>query len=135
MEINSATSAANVTTSDQVGLNGLTSESFMRLLIAQLQNQDPTEPVGNEELLNQISMMRNLQSNIELSDALKSISSNQNLSTAATFIGKSVTGTTSDRESLTGVVDRAFLANGEAFVGIGGQSIAIGEITSVNLAE
>ena len=117
---------------DKVGFAGLTSETFMKLLITQLQNQDPLEPVGNDELLSQISAMRNLQSNIEMSDALKAVTVNQRLSTAATFIGKTVTGTDADNERVAGVVDRAFVRDGQAFVGIGDVEVALDGIESVN---
>lgn len=101
---------------DKTGFNALTSEDFLKLLVTQLQNQDPTAPVGNEELLNQLSQMRSLQSNIELGDAMKAITTNQNLSTAAGFIGKTVSGTDIAGKALTGVVDKAFLTDGVAYV-------------------
>ena len=120
---------------DQIGFGGLNSETFMRLLITQLQNQDPLEPVGNEELLNQLSMMRNLQANIELGEALKAITTNQQLSTAATYIGREITGVDTAGDGLTGIVDRAFLREGEAFVAVGGREVALGEVTSISLSD
>lgn len=119
----------------QVGFNGLNADSFMKLLIAQLQNQDPTEPVTNEQLLNQISTMRNLQSNIELSDVLKSIASNQQFSAAASFIGKSVTAATPNGDPVTGIVDRVFLRDGKPFVGFGPYEFSVDQILSITLPE
>ena len=93
MDVTSTSATAvKVVDKDKTGFNALTSEDFLKLLITQLQNQDPTAPVGNEELLGQLSQMRSLQSNIELSSSLKTTSANQNLSTAASYIGKQVTG-------------------------------------------
>jgi flagellar basal-body rod modification protein FlgD len=115
----------------QTGFAGLNSETFMKLLITQLQSQDPLEPMGNDELLSQISMMRNLQANIELGDAMKSITSNQQLSTAATFIGKTVTGVAADDSEVSGVADRAFLRDGLAYVGIGQAEVPLSQITTV----
>lgn len=128
----SSSSDINFVERDQVGFAGLTSGDFMRLLIVQLQNQDPTEPVGNDDLLNQLAMMRNLQSNIELADALKSITSSQELSNASTYIGKTITGTNLNLEQVTGVVDRAFIADGETFVGIGTNKIGLKQVESVS---
>mgnify|MGYP000918992520 CR=1 FL=1 len=90
----SSTSGTAVKTvdKDKVGVAGLTSDSFLKLLITQLQNQDPTAPMSNEELLNQLSQMRSLQSNIELSDMLKTQASNQQVTAGAAFLGKVVTG-------------------------------------------
>ncbi|MBW3538924.1 MAG: flagellar hook capping protein [Planctomycetes bacterium] len=128
-----AATSVPVVDRQQIGFGGLTSDTFMKLLIAQLQNQDPLEPVGNEELLSQISMMRNLQSNIELGEAMKSITTNQQLSTAATFIGRAVSGTDKDNNPVSGVVDRAFLRDGAAFVAVGSAEMPVNSIASVGV--
>lgn len=125
--------AVPVTDKDKVGFNGLTSDAFMKLLIAQLQNQDPTEPMGNDELLQQISSMRNLQANIELSDTLKTFSQNQQISTGAAFLGTKVTGTTSSNREVTGIADRVFVREGQTYLGIGTEEVAISKVTGVAL--
>ena len=119
---------------DRTGFNALTSEDFLKLLVTQLQNQDPTEPVGNEELLNQLSQMRSLQSNLELGEAMKAITTNQNLSTAAGFIGKTVAGTDLEGAALTGVVDRAFLTDGVAYVRVNGSPMRLDAVLEVREA-
>lgn len=130
-----ATSGATGTTGQVVdrsktGFNGLSADDFMKMLITQLQNQDPSEPMTNAELLNQISMMRNLQSNIELSDTLKSISTGDQLTTAAGLIGRLVNVTTSE-EPQAGVVDRAFLRDGKAYVGFGDKEALLSDVSEV----
>ncbi len=131
---NVGNSAPVAAASNESSFSTLDSQAFIRLLIAQLQNQDPTEPLGNEELLSQISMMQGLQSDVELAAVLKSFSTSQQLSQAATLIGKSVTGTSLSNQEVTGIVERAFVKEGEAFVAIGGEEIPINNVTSVNLA-
>lgn len=116
---------------DKTGFNALTSEDFLKLLVTQLQNQDPTAPIGNEELLNQLSMMRSLQSNLELGEAVKSVTANQNLSMAAGFIGRGIIGTLEDGTAISGMVDSAFLADGDAYVKVGGQSVSLKNVTDV----
>ena len=130
----SSGSNVNLVEPDEVGFAGLSADDFLKLLIVQLQNQDPTEPVGNDELLNQLATMRNLQSNIELGEAIESITSNQQLSTAASFIGKTISGTTNHQESVTGVADRAFLRDGIAYVSIGENEVPLSHVTSVEQA-
>jgi flagellar basal-body rod modification protein FlgD len=136
MDIASLTAGSNVEIADpeQTGFGGLTSDTFMRLLITQLQNQDPLEPVGNEELLSQLSMMRNLQANIELGEALQSITTNQQLSTAATYIGREIIGIDTQQATISGIVDRAFLRDGQAFIGIGNREIALANVSAVSAA-
>lgn len=130
-----STQGPQTVASDSTGFNSLKSEDFLKMMIVQLQNQDPLEPTGNEELLNQISQMRSLQSSIELSDALKSATTQQMLSSAASLIGKSVTGTITGSDgkatTLDGTVERAFLKGGKAFVGLPGGELPVENISSV----
>lgn len=136
MAVNSVGSSSQpqIVDKDKIGFNGLTSDTFMKLLIAQLQNQDPTQPVGNEELLQQLSSMRNLQSNIELSATLKGLASNQQVSAGAAFLGKRVTGLNADRVEVTGVADRVFLRDGSLVLGMGRDEVKVSDVTGVRLS-
>lgn len=126
--------AVNVIDRDQAGFSGLTAESFMKLLITELQNQDPTEPLGNEELLGQLSSMRELQSNVELSDTLKAMTAGQGLTQAAGLIGKEIEGQDGSQAPVAGVVDRAFVREGKAYVGVGGFELPVSAISNVQQA-
>jgi len=141
MSVGSTTSSGSTTIdSSRTGFNGLTADDFFKLLIAQLQNQDPSEPVGNEELLAQLSTMRNLQSNIELGEVLKKLSTSldsqnadygQKLSVAASYIGQSVT-----LDDLTvGRVEHAFLEGGQTFIGVNGVDVPLSRVIAVNSSE
>ena len=49
----------------------LKTEDFIKMMITQLQNQDPLEPAKNQELLAQMSQIGQLQSANALQDSLK----------------------------------------------------------------
>ena len=119
----------------EAGFNGLNSETFLKLLITQLQNQDPSEPVSNEALLSQISQMQSLQSNIELSDTLEQLATSQSAtsftSAAASFIGKEVTALDNDGQTITGTVDRAVFKDGNTLIGIGDIEIPIENVQAI----
>lgn len=140
MAVTSAAAASGTNTNttvdrNKVGFGGLTSNDFMKMLIAQLQNQDPTAPVSNEELLNQLTTMRNLQSNIELGDAMKEITSNQQLTTAAGFIGKSIKGKRTDSgATVEGVVDKVYTKEGKAYLTVGSSEIPLSDVSEVTKA-
>jgi len=112
----------NVVDADKTGFNGMTSETFMKLLITQLQNQDPTEPFDNEAMLNQISQMRTLSANLELESTLKNISLGQQLTNAAAFLGKEVTAKV-DNKDVTGVVQRVSVQDGKTQLDLGSGTI------------
>lgn len=120
-------------TRDQVGFAGLDSQAFLTLLITELKSQDPLDPMRNEEMLNQLSMMRNLQSNIELGETLKSITQGQQLTTAAALIGRSVSALASGSQEVTGIVDRVFIRDGKTYLGVGGDEFELGQVRAVRL--
>jgi flagellar basal-body rod modification protein FlgD len=118
----------------KTGFNSLTSEDFLKMLVTQLQNQDPSEPVGNDELLNQLSMMRSLQSNLELGEAMKAVTTNQTLATASSFIGKTIKGLDAAGNAVNGRVDSAFMSEGKAFVRVGGVTLPLTNVSEVAAA-
>lgn len=133
MNVNGTSSNSNTATVDpnKTGFAGLTSETFLKLLITQLQNQDPTEPFDNEALLNQVSQMRTLTANLELEETLKAISLGQQLTNATGFIGKTVTAKVDGKE-VFGTVQRALVEDGETFLDIGDdQRISLGDVIGV----
>jgi len=137
---NAASLLTGASTSNSAGstnrssFGALTANDFMKMLITELQTQDPTQPMKNENLLTQLSTMRNLQANVELSDAMQAITTNQQLATAANFIGKLVAGTDDQSNPITGKVDRAFLHNGTAYVGIGDNKLALSNVSTVSIS-
>ena len=137
MQITSTPSTASkstVTDPSKAGFNALNSQDFLKLVLTQLQNQDPTAPTDNAALLNQLSSIRSLQSNIELEDSLKSLSLNQQLSQGAAFIGKNITGVDDNQKQVSGLVDHISVRDGKTFVGFGNQEIQVDQITGVNAA-
>src|SRR4051812_42152152 len=51
----------------------LKAQDFIKMMVTQLQNQDPMEPAKNSELLAQMSQIGQLQSSTSLNESLKSM--------------------------------------------------------------
>jgi len=129
----SSSAPATTNSSTLNGFAALTSQDFLKMLIVELKNQDPTQPVSNSELLQQLSQMQALQSNVELKDTLSNFASNSQISSGASFLGKTVTGTNSQNQTVTGVADRVFQDNGTLMIGIGSDSVSVANITGVSI--
>ncbi|MDA1053687.1 MAG: flagellar biosynthesis protein FlgD [Planctomycetota bacterium] len=115
----------STTKSDQQGsgLNEVDVDQFLGLLIAELQNQDPLDPMKNSELVQQISQIRTISATNQLTDTLTSVLLGQNTATASSLIGKRVTALTDDAENVEGVVTRASVTVNDG--GDGGRTIRI----------
>jgi len=97
--LNTASDAGPVATGSQ--LAGISGEDFINILVKQLQYQDPFEPMGNAEMVAQLSTIRELEMNTRLSAKLEQITDQQRYGSAAALIGKYVQGSVSDAEGNT----------------------------------
>lgn len=79
------------TSSATPSVGGLTADDFFKLLIAQLTNQDPLEPTSNQELMEQISAIRDIDLSTTLVESLKTLTGQQRFAAAPALIGKYVT--------------------------------------------
>ena len=101
-------------------------------MVAELQNQDPTNPMSNTDMLSQIGQMRSITSNDRLSSSIESMALGQSLTTAASLIGKIVTGTSAGGLSVEGKVDMVTVENGVPKLHVGTSVVDIGSVTAIN---
>jgi flagellar basal-body rod modification protein FlgD len=89
--LNAATSAEYVSSSTTKDSTVLDKDDFMTLLLVELQNQDPTEPMDSEKILSQTSQLATLEAsentNKALADLAASLGNSQQFSTISA-IGK-----------------------------------------------
>ncbi|MFI4875508.1 MAG: flagellar hook assembly protein FlgD [Blastopirellula sp. JB062] len=89
------------------GLQDLNMDQFLQLMIAELQNQDPMEPMKNSEMLEQIGQIRNITATEQLSTTLTNVLDGQNILSATTLIGGQVQALTDEGDVVFGVVTGA----------------------------
>ena len=89
----------------------LDSQDFMNIMITELTNQDPFEPMKNQDLLNQISTIQQLQSSQNMAKSFEkligrydSLLMRQELGTASGMIGELISGNTANGEFALGKV-------------------------------
>lgn len=86
---------------------------FLDLMLTELQNQDPLNPMDNQEMLNTISQIREISANDRLSETLDSVLLGQNVATATGLIGTEVEGLTADGRRVNGAVQNVAINDGE----------------------
>lgn len=85
---------SNKKTTDNTGNSSLDKDTFLKLLIAQLQNQDPTSPMDDKEFISQMAQFSSLEQmqNVSKSiDSLSEVAKQSQLMQYNSFIGKEVT--------------------------------------------
>lgn len=94
VQSNSVYSAAPKSTTH--GFQDLNSEDFFALMIAELQSQDPLKPTDNQQLLNQMSTIRQMEQSTNLNKTLESLAGEQRFGATAGLIGHYVFGSLTD---------------------------------------
>lgn len=132
MEITSATNATAAGASGAKSMSALTTEDFLKMLLSELTNQDPFEPVKNQDLMNQIGSIRNMEMNTQLTATLKNLILRSDLSAAGGLIGKLVAGLSPQREAVAGLVTGVRVADGQVMLELDtGEQINIEDVTRV----
>ncbi len=97
MSVTETSSATTTTTSalaTATGTTDLGEDTFLRLLTTQMQNQDPLEPMSNEEFVSQLAQFSSLEELHGISGALESmylLDASMNNAQMVNLIGQQVT--------------------------------------------
>ncbi len=109
----------------------LTTQDFLKLLVTELANQDPLNPMDNTQLLQQISHLREIQATDLMTATLESVLFGQNFTTANWLMGRNILGLTDDGQYITGIVDRVTLHGKEVKAHVGDHVIDLRNIAEV----
>jgi flagellar basal-body rod modification protein FlgD len=94
-----ATSAASSTAKPALG-----KQDFLKLLMAQLQNQDPLKPVDDTAMIAQMAQFSALEATQQLNATIQQTSNVQTVSSAGALIGKYVQSALPDGTNTSGAV-------------------------------
>jgi len=124
MAINSATSASTIQT------------DYMKLLVTQLQNQDPLEPMSNDQMAAQLAQFSQLEQLESMNSNFAKVLETTEFSYATSLIGKEVSflaqTLTGDIAAVSGTVDRVYKGDdGKISLEAAGYSLVMDDILSV----
>jgi len=93
--------------SGRVASRELGKDDFLKLLMAQMTNQDPTSPMENTEFIAQMAQFTSLEQMTNMSQNFEKMASMINSSEAQSMIGRSVQIDLGAEQTTTGVVEAA----------------------------
>ena len=120
--ITGATAAANTAT--PASKTAVDYQSFLKLLVAQMKNQDPTAPMDSTQYVAQLATFSQVEQSVQVNAKLDQMLQLSALSQADALIGREIT---SADGKITGVVAEVRLTKGGATAVLeGGGEIAVG---------
>jgi len=125
--ITGTTGSTNTTTTSTTSANSnsvLGKDDFLKLLVTQLQSQDPMNPMDDKEFISQMAQFTSLEQ-------MKNMNTSIQMTQATAYIGKQVTWDNEQGVEQTGIVKSVRLVNSEPKIIVGDQSLALTKITSV----
>jgi len=112
--------------------------SFLQLMVTQLQNQDPTSPIDDTAYVSELAQFSSLQQMVNLNTTSTSQAALSQMSTGAGLIGATVTSSQTDSSgtAISGVVSSASVTTDSSgtqtvTVDVGGTSVPITSITQI----
>ncbi|GLG00565.1 hypothetical protein Alches_06040 [Alicyclobacillus hesperidum subsp. aegles] len=132
--------SSNSTSTNTVNPDGqLNENSFLQLLVTQLQNQDPLAPQDNTQMIAQLAQFSALEqmTNIAQTDsqvlsAIQTLASETNLMLAHQLLGTQVTITDSSGQKVQGTVSAVSLSQGSPQVVVNGTSYPITQVVQMS---
>ncbi|MBR2564693.1 MAG: flagellar hook capping protein [Paenibacillus sp.] len=129
-------SAANKATTS-AATKELGKDQFLKILITQLQNQDPMQPMEDKEFIAQMAQFSSVEQLVNISTQLKTL--NQSLGAVSSMIGMEISWISSDKTEKgtlrQGIVDSIIVRDSVQYAKVGKDEIKLDEIIQVNLAK
>jgi flagellar basal-body rod modification protein FlgD len=123
------TSVLNNTPSAQLG-----KDDFLKMLVAQMQNQDPSNPTDDTQMAAQLAQFSSLEQMTNVATSVDKLSATMSVSQSFALIGHDIAYTKSDGSTASGVVDGVSLQNGAAVLDVGGVSVTPDSVVAVGEA-
>lgn len=110
----------------------LQTDDFIKMMITQLQNQDPLNPEKNQDLLAQMSQIGQLQSTTQLQSSIQTMVLQSNLGAAGNLIGKMVQGKDGNGAPLSGLVSSVRVQDNSVYLELdSGQTLQLDHVTEI----
>lgn len=128
------TKATETDASSDLPSKELGRDAFLQLLVLELQNQDPLEPVKNSEMVAQLAQFSSLEQMEALNGSFENLSGNVdqlNFISAQGLLGKYVEGMNGDGEVTTGFVDSVYLDGSIVVLNVDGEIMPMSGVLSI----
>lgn len=114
------------------GFGSLSSEEFTKIIFAELSQQDPLKPNDTSALLEQVSMIRSIESDMDLSESLGDLLNRNEFASSTGLIGQFVGGINDRGERVADLVlSVSRTSDGPVLNLANGSRVSIGQVDEI----
>ncbi len=119
------------TSNPNAGLDNVDINQFLQMMITELQNQDPLNPMQNSEIMQELGQMQQITASNKLTTTLDGVALGQSLSNATSLIGKQIDGIDDSGNPASGVVQKVSVLNNAPKLYVGAQVVSLNNVQDV----
>lgn len=117
----------------KTGSSNLGKDEFLKILVTQLSNQDPTQPLEDKEFISQMATFTSVEQLTNMAGEMKLL--RQSIGFSSALIGKTIgwkqTNSNKEEQAMSGVVDSIKIKDNKQYVLVGENEVPIDQITEI----
>ena len=122
--------------SSSANTESISGTDFLKMLITQLSNQDPMNPMSNQDFSAQMAQFGSLDQLEEMNKNMNNQFAGQSLGLASALIGKKITAIDSKTaDVIEGMVNSVAMINSVPYIDVAGKKVSIYDVTNIALAQ
>jgi flagellar basal-body rod modification protein FlgD len=106
-------------------------DAFLKILVTQLQYQDPTQPMDDKQFISQMAQFSSLEQMNNVATGMNVLSQVNAMAYGSQLLGNKVTYLDADNHEMTGLVTAVKMVSGNVQVQVGTDLVDISAINSV----
>ena len=127
-DVSNSSTATGSDSSDNVS-----HEDFLQLLVTQMQNQDPLNPMQDTDMMAQFAQLQTLDNQKVMTDAMLDMRKEYAVQGASSMLGKEITSKDLDGKEVTGIVVNTFTKGSEVQLTLdSGEIVTYDDISKVS---
>lgn len=123
----------NALEKQKTGGTNLGRDEFLKILVTQLSNQDPTQPLQDKEFIAQMATFTSVEQLTNMAGEMKLL--RQSIGFSSALIGKTIGWTQTDSngvtETLSGIVESIKIKEGKQYAVVADKDVPIDQITEI----
>jgi len=111
--------------------DALGADDFLNLLLIQLKNQNPLEPIDEKEMITQMAQLNSVQELQDMGQSLDEVNHSNQILSGASLIGKMISFLDSSKNIVSTIAESVSIKDDEVYINTPETSILLSEVIEV----